>query len=987
MKKQLLSILWLVIILSACQESSKYELKKEKSGGYDYEYVTNDPLNTRIYTLKNGLKVYLSRYDAAPRVFTQIAVRAGGKNDPATATGLAHYLEHILFKGSDEFGTSDWSKEKIMLDSIEQMYEKYRTLTDSMERVNYYKRIDQYSGEAAKLAIANEYDKMIQEFGGRGTNAYTTEDRTVYINDVPANQLDNWLQIEASRFRTIVPRLFHTELEAVYEEKNRGLDNDYWKAYEALFEATFEKHPYGTQTVIGTIDHLKNPSITEIKKYFDTYYKPNNVAICLSGDLDYDKTIAMVDKYFSGWEPNPNLPTWTSAQEDPIMAPIEREVFGPDAEWIYLGYRFPGRNTRDYQLLRLTDMLLANSQAGLIDINLKKQQKVLDPGSFIAEINDYSIHLFNGRPREGQSLDQVRDLLISQIELLKKGEFEDWLMEAVINDLQKRRIQRFEDNTARSDEFVTAFTNNIPWEKFIAELDELRKFTKEDVMKFANENYGNNYVYIKKRNGQDPNTMRVVKPAITKVDLNKEARSPFHEKILSNPVEKLQPVFLDYKKDIQKLTMDKGVEVLYSQNKENELFTLYYLLDAGTDNDPKLDPAVEYLQYLGTDSLSAEDIAKKLYRYGCEFSVFASPDQTYISLTGLSANMEQGMKVMEDLLANAVGDDDALAKMIDGTFKTRDGIKKDKWSILFQGLMNFGLYGPESSATNVVTNKELRELKPEELLSRTKDFTKLKHRVLYYGPKTDTELLSVLNAEHQVNAELKDVPPAKVFDIMDVKKPSVFWTDYDMVQTEIMFLVKGEEFNKDRMAESRLYNEYMGNQVFRELREAQGLAYSTFTHYATASKKRDHDYFYGYIGSQADKQVEAMKGLENIIYSMPQTEDGFMEARDAVMSVLESERINKTGILFNYLTAEKRGLDYDVRKDVYEQIKNLTLADINNFQQQNIKKKKYNVVLVGSKSKINFNNLKQFGDVKQVSLDELFGYEKPIRIDVERPNR
>lgn len=985
--KKLLSGLFLLLFLSSCQQADKYTLKKETSGTHPYEYVTNDPLKTRIYTLKNGLKVYLSRYDAAPRVYTQIAVRAGGKNDPATATGLAHYLEHILFKGSDEFGTTDWQKEKVMLDSIERMFEHYRTLTDSVERVNYYKLIDQISGEAAKLAIANEYDKMIAEFGGRGTNAYTTEDRTVYINDIPANQIDNWLQIEANRFRTIVPRLFHTELEAVYEEKNRGLDNDYWKSFEALYEAIFDKHPYGTQTVIGTIDHLKNPSITEIKKYFETYYKPNNVAICLSGDLDYDKTIAMIDKYFSGWEPNPNLPTWTIEAEDPITAPVEREVFGPDAEWIYLGYRFPARTTREFQLLRLTDMILANSQAGLIDINLKKQQKVLEPGSLIAEINDYNIHLFTGRPREGQSLDQVRDLLISQVELVKQGEFEEWLLEAVVNDLQKNKIQRYERNDARSDEFVMAFTNNIPWERYVAELDDLRKFTKEDVVKFANEYYKDNYAYIKKRNGKDPNTKRVVKPSITKVDLNKEARSPFHEQIANNPVEKLKPVFLDFEKDVQKLTMDRGVQVLYTQNKENELFTLYYLLDAGTNNDPKLEPAVEYLQYLGTDSLSAEDVAKKLYRYGCAFNVFASPDQTYISLTGLSANMEVGLKVMEDLLANAKGDADALSKMIDGTFKIRDDVKKDKWAILFQGMVNFGLYGPQSPGTNVVTNKELRELNPDELLSRTKDFTRTKHRVLYYGPKTEKELLTVLNVGHTLTSELKDVPPAKVFSIMDVKKPSVFWTNYDMVQTEVMFLVKGELFDKGRMAESRLYNEYMGTQVFRELREAQGLAYSTFTSYATASKKDENDYFYGYIGAQSDKQIDAMKGLENIIYNMPQTEDGFTEARDAVLNVLESERITKTGILFNYLTAEKRGLDYDVRKDIYEEVKALTLGDISNFQRDNIKMKKYNVVLVGSKDKINFTNLKQYGEVKQVSLDELFGYEKPIKISVERPDR
>ena len=869
--KRLLSSLSLVLLLISCQEAGKYALKTGESGGYSYEYVTNDPLGARIYTLKNGLKVYLSRYDAAPRVYTQIAVKAGGKNDPANATGLAHYLEHIMFKGSNEFGTMDWDKEKVMLDSIEQMFEHYRTLTDSVARIDYYKLIDQYSNDAAKVAIASEFDKIISEFGARGTNAYTTEDRTVYINDIPSNQMDNWLQVEASRFRIIVPRLFHTELEAVYEEKNRGLDNDYWKSFEAMFEAAFKKHPYGTQTVIGTIDHLKNPSITEIKKYFESYYRPNNVAICLSGDLDYDKTIAMVDKYFSTWEPNATLPKWELVVEDPITAPIVKEVYGPDAEWIYLAYRFPSRNTKDFQLLRLTDMILANSKAGLIDINLKQKQKILEPGSFVYDINDYNLHVFTGRPREGQSLDNVKDLLLEQIDLLKKGEFDDWMIEAVINDLKKTRIQQYESNNARSGEFVTAFTNNIPWDQYIGEIDALRKYKKEDIVKFANENYGENYVFIKKLSGKDQNAKKVQKPAITKVPLNKEARSPFHEKIASNPVEKLKPVFLDYEKDIQKLTTDKGIQVLYNKNKENELFTLYYLLDAGTNNDPKLKPAVEYLEYLGTETPTAEDVAKEFYKIGCSFNVFAAEDQTYISLTGLSENMATAMKIMEDLLANAKPDEEAMKKMIDGTFKERDDVKKDKNAIMFQGLRSYGLYGANSPFTNVVTNAELRELKADELISRIKEFTKTKHRVLYYGPSESADLLKALNTNHVVPDQLKDLPPAKEFVMMDVKKPAVFWTDYDMVQAEVMFMVKGEGFDKDRMAPSRLYNEYMGNQVFRELREAQGLAYSTFTRYNTAGTAKDNDSFYGYIGSQADKQVEAMKGLEDIISITPNT--------------------------------------------------------------------------------------------------------------------
>lgn len=980
----------LILFITSCEKKSKYELRSDTTGKYTYEYVTNDPLNVRIYTLKNGLKVYLSQYKDEPRMQTQIAVKAGGKNDPANNTGLAHYLEHIMFKGTGDFGTLDWKHEAILLDSIERMFSHYGTLKDSEERSRYYKLIDRVSNEASKFAIANEYDKMVSELGAQGTNAYTDEDRTVYINDIPSNQLESWIQIEANRFRTIVPRLFHTELEAVYEEKNRSLDNDYRKSYETLIGSIFSKHPYGTQTVIGTIDHLKNPSITEIKKYFSTYYRPNNVAICISGDLDYEKTIALIDKHFGDWQPNEQLPSWIVVKEDPITSPIIREVYGPDAEWVDLGFRFNGRSSEDFNLLRLTDMILSNQQAGLIDINLKQQQKILEPYSYVSDMNDYSIHTFGGRPREGQSLDDVTKLLLEQIDLVKKGEFEDWLIEATINDLKKNKIQSSEQNWSRSNDLVMAFTNDIPWNQYISDIDDLRKYTKEDIMKFAAEHYKDNYVAIYKRTGKDPNTQKVTKPEITKVSLNKENKSPFHETILSNKTDKLQPVFLDYNKDIQKFTMNKGLEVLYTPNTENDLFYLYYLTEAGTNNDPKLEVAVEYLQYIGTDDMTAEDIKKEFYKLGCNFNVFAADDRTYVYLTGLNENMEKSLQLFEKLLSNPKADEEALKKMVDGIFKKREDIKKDKWAIMFQGMVNYGLYGESSPFTNVLSNKDLRKLKAEELVEIIRNFSKTEHSVLYYGPEKGDRLVSILNQHHTLPDRLQPVPSEKEYKMKDMTKSSVFWADYDMVQEEIIFLSKGDAFNKERLPISRMFNEYFGGSmsspVFQELREAQGLAYAAYAFYDTPSKPTDNDYFYAYVGTQSDKQADAMDAMQKLLNDFPKSESGLEVARKSILNQIESQRITKSSILFNYINARKLGVDYDLRKNAYEKVQQLTLDDIAKFQESYIKGKNFNVVLIGSKDKIDFKSLQRYGPVRELTLDEIFGYEKVEKINLEAGN-
>ena len=204
---------------AATAQTGKFEWKTATSGGYTYKYVTNDPDKARFYTLKNGLTVILSPTNKDPRIQCYVATKAGSKTDPADHTGLAHYLEHMLFKGTDKYGSLDWVKEKPELDKIEALYEEYNHTTDTAARRAIYHRIDSVSGVASKYAIANEYDKMMGSMGAQGTNAHTSFEETVYNDDVPAGAIDKYIAVQAERFRNPQFRIFHTELEAVYEEK------------------------------------------------------------------------------------------------------------------------------------------------------------------------------------------------------------------------------------------------------------------------------------------------------------------------------------------------------------------------------------------------------------------------------------------------------------------------------------------------------------------------------------------------------------------------------------------------------------------------------------------------------------------------------------------------------------------------------------------------------------------------------------------------
>ncbi|WP_234988668.1 M16 family metallopeptidase [Hymenobacter daecheongensis] len=944
---------------------------------YKYETVAGDPLKARIYTLANGLTVYLSDYKDAPRIQTYLAVRAGSKNDPATATGLAHYLEHMVFKGTSRLGTQNWAAEKPELDKIEALYEVYRSKTDLTERKRLYHQIDSISGVAAKYAVANEYDKLMGAIGGKGSNAYTSVEQTVYQEDIPANQLEKWAAVQSERLGELVPRLFHTELEAVYEEKNRTLDSDFSKAYEALNASLYPRHPYGTQTTIGTIPHLQNPSITEIKKYFQQYYGPNNVALCLSGDLDYDQTIRVIDRYF-GQLPSRPVPAFTPPQEAPITAPIVKEVLGPDAENVLLGFRFPGTTTHEALLVRMIDKILTNGQAGLIDLNLNQQQKVLQATSFADVNNDYSTHVLYGTARQGQSLAQVRDLLLAQLEEIKQGRFPDWLIPAIINNEQLQRTKSYESNEARAGAFVAAFVARENWRDFLGQYEEFGKITKAEVVDFARKNYGPNYALVYKRTGKDLTAAKVVKPAITPVPVNRDAASTFYKEVTSRKAPELQPVFVDYKKDIQELKLASGVPVFYTQNTENKLFNLYYVLDMGTNNDPKLGLAADYLQYLGTDKYTAAQLQQEFYKLGCSFGVSSGPDRIFVSLSGLDQNFEPALQLFESLLANPKPDAAALKDMVAGTLKARQDAKLNKQVILQQAMVNYAKYGPKNPLTSQLSEKQLKELKPQDLTALTKKLTSYQHRVLYYGPRPTDGLTTVLNTNHRAPAQLLPVPADKDFAEQPINSRQVYWVDYNMVQAEILFLTKGDVYDRKLVPTVSVYNEYfgsgMGGIVFQELRESKALAYAVSSSYANASKLGRSNYILSYIGAQSDKVPEAMAGMTALLTDMPVAEANLQIAKDAIRNSIATERITKADILFSYERARRLGLDYDLRKDVYEQAPNLTFDQLRQFQQAKIKGQNQTILVIGSKDRLNFKELAKYGQLRQLTLKEIFGY-------------
>ncbi len=963
-----------MIALVACLSVSA-GLSAQKT--YKYQEFPNDPLKARIYTLDNGLKVYMSVYKDEPRIQTYIPVKVGSKNDPSETTGLAHYFEHMMFKGTPNFGTLNWEKEKVMIAQIEELFEKYRKQTDPAIRASIYKVIDSISHEASKLAIPNEYDKLMKAIGSTGTNAATSNDYTFYMENIPSNQLENWAIVQAERFSYPVLRLLHTELETVYEEKNMSLTNDQRRASEVTFKALFPNHPYGQQTTLGEAEHLKNPSMKNIREFYAKYYVPNNMAVVISGDFDPDQAIRIIDQHLGKLKPSPVAPL-NFKPEEPLREPKVVEVVGLEAENVRIGYRFPGANSPEALLGDMLGMMLSNGRAGLIDLNVNQKQLTQRSGAFFSSMNDYSTLTLTASNKAGQTLDQAKDILLSQIDLLKKGDFPDWMLEAAINNLKLRELKRFESNQGRAMALAQSFMRNQDWAETIDYLNKLSKITKQQLVEFAVKNLGNNYVVVYKRQGTPTDIVSIEKPPITPNFINRDAESDFLQMIKNRKVEPIKPVFINYKKDITQFKSKNGLNVLYVPNKENATFTLNYYFAFGSDNDKMINLAAQYLQFLGTSKLTPEQINQEFYKLACSFNVGASRDETIISLTGLSENETKAIKLLEDLLSDCQPNEIALGRMIDNILKGRRDAKANQ-NANFTAVVNYATYGPENPTTNLLSESALKGLKGNDLVKIIRELRNYPHEIIYYGTSQPKSFAAQIAAHHKVPKSFNAIPPAVQYKIVDTPTDKVLFAHYDATQSYLQTVSKSVPFSVEMQPIVTMYNAYFGGGmntiVFQEMRERRGLAYTARSRFNPPDKPDQPFTNTSYIATQNDKIIDAFNAFNELFNSMPTSENAFLLARESAINAIETNRVTKLGLINNYLMARRMGYKDDIRKQLYQKLPTFSMADVVNFNKQYVANKPKTYIILGNEKDMNFTALeKLYGPVTKLSKEQIFGY-------------
>ncbi len=959
----------LVLIAVLCIFASRAD------GGYTriHEPGSGDPLAVHIFRLANGLTVYLTENHQTPRFYAEIIVRAGSKHDPAESTGLAHYLEHMLFKGTRNIGSMDYEKEKAHLQRITRLYEEHFAETDPEKRKAIYAEINKESQLAAKYAIPNEISKLYKAMGGTGLNAHTWHEETVYRINLPANRLRHWAVVESERFQNAVFRLFQSELETVYEEKNRSMDNKDRGISYAVADLLYKKHPYGQQTTIGKVEHLKNPSLENMYSFYNTYYVPNNLAIAISGDIRIDETIALIDEYFSAWQPGslPQLPDW----KEPPLSGVERvKVKFQGEEYVLLAFRTASRNHQDADGLRLLDMILDNATAGLINLNLNQKQKVRQAGSYPSLYNDHGAQYLWGIPKKGQTLEELEQLLLDQIEIIKSGRFEDWILPAIVTDFKKNNKREMESDNARVRRIRNSFLASHDWNHTVSEIARLERVTKDDVIRVARKYFSNNYV-AGYRVDEQHEIPKIQKPAIDKIDIDATRQSGFAGEVLAMPVEEIEPTFVDSTRDYQIVDYHDGVRLYYSRNPINDLFSLSITVELGNNQNNKMGIAARLLDKSGTERHTSEALKKEWYKLGTEFSLSAGNNETTVTISGLDENLDASLGLMEELVNNPTANEatlDELAKII---LAEREDTKKNHRTIQ-GGVVLFNRYGKESRYLRMLPNEALRELTVEELHALVRRLFKYKHTIAYIGSLPLQQVLTTLKKHHSVSGALEDPPPYRFYKAQTPEKTEIRFFDKSLAQALVYIEFGDKDYDEASVPATELYNNYFGGGmsgiVFQELREARALAYSAWARYFNGDRMGDQNRMAGSVACQPDKTVEAVAAFIDLMDNIPVSPERFEEARASILNRYRTNKISFRRILGSVRSWERLGIPVDPRKSRFEKIQVAEMDDMLAFYGRNLKNRVKLISIVGDKNKIDIAALEKYGTVTEVGLEDIF---------------
>lgn len=934
-------------------------------------------LEVKELKLKNGMTVWLNEDHSQPKVFGAVVVKAGAKDCPNT--GIAHYFEHIMFKGTDRIGTVDYQAEKPWLDSISVQYDLLSQTQDEAERIRIQQHINELSLKAADYMIPNEFNRLISKYGGSNINAGTGYDMTYYHNLFLPQFIEQWCWLNSERLISPVFRGFQGELENVYEEKNRSADG-LGNAQEKIFGSVFKTQPYA-YPILGSTENLKNPRLSDMTAFYKKYYVAQNMGLILSGDITSDSTLtALLEQTFGrvqtgpvperGYSPMPEI---TAGERQKVKLPI------PLVSAEALVFKTPTAYEPDANALDLANALLSNGKAGLLD-SLMNEHKVMMALATSVGFDDAAGTAIAIVPNLLGKMKTAEGRVMEQVQRVMDGNFTNQQMEALKREMVMEAEKELETINSRSEKLVETFSKGLTWQDVLNKIEGIKRLTKEDVVAAAKKYYGANHITLTKKYGtSDKETLK--QPSYKPINpKNLDAKSAFAKQLEQIPIKQTTIHTVDFEKDVTTKKLNEHISLYYKENPINDIFTFTLRYLDGKLHTPALAVLSSYLSQLGTDSLKKQQLEQAWQRIGTTMEVGTGNQTFVLSMTGPDSQFEEALQLLAHFLRAAKGDEKALSNAKDADKVERKSFGKQKGDVL-DPMMQRIMYGEKSENLLQLSKEETKALKSSELLDLFREVQQYDCELFYCGRKSVEQVAQ--SALQTLPLTQCTKPRTDTFRrMMQYSEPTVFF--YDVPKSRQNYVVSYDAISAlpttNERAAMKLWDEYFGggmsSVLFQNIREFRSLAYSTNGRSMTTSLAQhpnDPQAYFTLTGTQADKTMETIATVDSLLRQMPMKEENLDAARQTVLNDIQNSYPSFRNMTPYVANMRMDGYTTDPDADITRLLPAITSQDIVKFHQQHIAGNQNRVwIIIGDKKLTDLNALARYGKVVELKQEEIY---------------
>ena len=935
-------------------------------------------LKVKEYRLENGLTVWLNEDHSQPKVFGAVVVKAGAKDCPDT--GIAHYFEHMMFKGTDRIGTLDYESEKVLLDSIAMKYDELAMTEDTAARARLQKEINELSIRSSEYVIPNEFNRLINRFGGSGLNAATSYDATIYFNTFSPQYMVQWAEINSERLINPVFRLFQSELETVYEEKNMYGDFIGGQVMDTLMARYFGPHPYA-YPIIGSTKNLKNPRLTEMHKFFEDYYVASNMALILSGDFDAQQVMPILEKAFSrirsGNAPKQEkvmLPPFNGRETMKVKFPI------PFIKAMGLGFRGVSANHEDQVALNIAVNLLNNSNGtGYLD-KLMVEHKLMGALAINESMNEAGILAVAIMPKLLiQSYSSAEKMVWDEINRVKNGDFSDEMFTSLKLEQKRQYASSLENIDSRATIMMNLFSQGKSWNDYLNEVARIESITKEDVVRVAQKYFSNNYLCVTKSTGKYPKD-NLPKPAFSPVvPRNADASSSYAKQLEKIPEQQVAPRIIDFEKDVKTSKLTPLVTLYTTPNPLNDIFTLNISYGIGALEQPELMQLTNYLQLLGTESLSFEQFRSRLQSIGSTLAFDVTPDAFVMKVTGFDNHIDETMELVGDFIRHAKADDKKLRQIVDDAKVSEKAFFKSGDNVA-SALLEQVKYGDQSRYLRKLSLSQIKKLKGKDMLAIYDKVRSVQCDLHYCGTLPVEKVIGTIRQHLPLERTTVASNSPYYRELKQYDRPTVFFIDMpDMAQSIVYGYVKGDPVDdKASRHASRLFSVYFGGDMsslmFQEIREFRSFAYRTSGRYQLPNHahKGTAGSFTAMLSTQSDKTLDALGVLDSLIREMPLKPERVEAVKQMLVNRINNDYPPFRNLSEKVASARMEGFDRDPAEEFLRDIATMDMQDISRFYQEQISGRPVVYVITGNRKHIDMKKLAEYGTIIKVKKKGIY---------------